>query len=385
MRKRSSQVWTVSEHWSRRLTRAVHGQRAASPGYDDRLTAGLDLCRLTGRSIKIFSHKGITSSKCSSSYPFLSRHHSFKNLLGMDKLLDFDIDKYLNPCIPPNFTSHLPRPISRFLGYRSGQVKEPPSLIVHAWATLGSFLSLLLIGAVFKYAPGITQFNPPILIASLGASAVLEYAAIQTPLAQPRNTIVGQGISASLGVAISKAFQMNPNFGNLQWIAAAISCATAILAMSLTNTVHPPGGASAVLACIEPTVIAMGWWFVPCILVSISLMLGVSLINNNVMRRYPCYWWTSEEVGQRWRCRSAKDEEASSEKDSDVQRYVRVPCAFDWLLILLSETTLHREPSSDHNNSKVFISAYELRLPPHIALRQEEIAMLRELQIRLRK
>lgn len=357
----------------------------ATPEYDERLTAGLRLCRLTVRSIKIFSHKEIIFSKCPSSHPFLSRQHSFKSLSGMAKLLNFDIDDYLNPYIPPNFTSHLPRPISRFLGYRSGQVEEPRSLIVHAWATLGSFLGLLLIGAVFKYAPGITQFNPPILIASLGASAVLEYAAIQTPLAQPRNAIVGHGVSALLGVAISKAFQTNPNFSNLQWIAAAISCATAVLAMSLTNTVHPPGGASAVLACIEPTVIDMGWWFVPCILVSISLMLGVSLINNNVMRRYPCYWWTSEEVGQRWRRQSAKDEETPSEKGSDVQRYVRISCASERLLILLSETTLHREPSGDHNASEVFISAYDLRLPPYIALRQEEIAMLRELQIRLQK
>jgi hypothetical protein len=82
-------------------------------------------------------------------------------------VLDYDIDTHINRIVPHSRISRLPKPISRFLGYRSEEYKEPPRLVVVFWSFLGSLLGLLIIGALYKYAPGIRKWNPPIMIASL--------------------------------------------------------------------------------------------------------------------------------------------------------------------------------------------------------------------------
>lgn len=60
-------------------------------------------------------------------------------------------------------------------------------------------------------------------------------------MAQPRNTVGGHAISALVGVICSQLL------GN-SWWATALSVTLAILAMYLTGTMHPPGGATAFLA-----------------------------------------------------------------------------------------------------------------------------------------
>lgn len=82
-------------------------------------------------------------------------------------VLDYDIDNHLNRIVPHSRVSRLPKPVSRFLGYRENEYKEPTRLVVVFWSFLGSLLGLLIIGAMYKYAPGLTRWNPPIMIASL--------------------------------------------------------------------------------------------------------------------------------------------------------------------------------------------------------------------------
>lgn len=242
--------------------------------------------------------------------------------------LNFDIDRYLNPWIPHNRLGRLPKPISHFLGYRHEPSKEPPSWIQWIWTFVATFLGILLVGAVYKYAPGITAHHPPVIVASLGASAILDYNAIRSPLAQPRNAVFGHALSAITGVGISKLFQLNPNFDDLQWVAGAMACAVASLTMTITNTIHPPGGATAVLAAVNPTILAMGWWFVPVLMTGTLIQLGVALLINNIMRQYPIYWWTPANVGRKARHpeiaeAEAKDEEKNTgdQPASDTSRY----------------------------------------------------------------
>ncbi len=83
-----------------------------------------------------------------------------------------------------------------------------------------------------------------LLIGSFGASAVLVFGAARSPLAQPRNLIGGHVVSAFAGVTAWTLFQQYP------WLAAAFAVATAIAAMHLTRTLHPPGGATALVAVI---------------------------------------------------------------------------------------------------------------------------------------
>lgn len=106
-------------------------------------------------------------------------------------------------------------------------------------------------------------------------------------------------LSAVIGVGISKLFQLSPHFESLQWLGAALSCATVIAVMGLTKTVHPPAGATALMAVAEPSVVQLGWFLLPVVLLGISLMMTVALLVNNLARRFPLYWWTNEDLGLR--------------------------------------------------------------------------------------
>lgn len=218
------------------------------------------------------------------------------NTFASDSFLNFNIDDYINPFLPYSRISRLPQPLSRLMGYRKTQRGDVPNLVRWFWAFVGAFAGILLVSGLSKYAPGLKQYNPPVIVASLGASAILDYNAIHTPLAQPRNALFGQTFSAIVGVCISKLFQLNSNFEDLQWVAGAVCCATASLVMGLTNTVHPPGGATAILAATNSQIIAMGWIFIPFVILGSVLMLAIALLVNNIQRQYPDYWWTAESL-----------------------------------------------------------------------------------------
>jgi CBS-domain-containing membrane protein len=156
-----------------------------------------------------------------------------------------------------------------------------------AWAWLGAALGIALCGLLSA-----AVFEPreaTLLIGSFGASAVLVYAAIRSPLAQPRNLVGGHVVSALVGVACARAF------GDTPWLAAALGVSLAIAAMLLTRTLHPPGGATALIAVIGgPKIHALGFLYalVPAGLGALVL-LAVALVVNNLApgRRYPEYWW----------------------------------------------------------------------------------------------
>ena len=78
-------------------------------------------------------------------------------------------------------------------------------------------------------------------------------------------------------------------------IASCLAVATAIALMHVTKTLHPPGGATALIAVIGGDEIRrLGYMYVvfPC-LVATLLMLAVALVVNNIPRnrRYPQFWW----------------------------------------------------------------------------------------------
>lgn len=234
------------------------------------------------------------------------------------QLVHFDIDRYLNPWIPSNKLSALPKPVSRFLGYRAEPTSEIPALYQWPITFVATVAGLCLASGVLQFAPGLQAWNPPVIIASLGASAVLDYNAIRAPLAQPRNAIIGNTLSAIVGVAITKLFLLSSNFDSVAWVAGAIACASASFVMSLTNTVHPPGGATALLTATNAEVLRLGWRFVPLVLMCSSLLLAVALLFNNILRQYPLYWWSPIACGQRWQPKPKSDPESGTKSKEDV-------------------------------------------------------------------
>ncbi|MBI2254145.1 MAG: HPP family protein [Proteobacteria bacterium] len=83
----------------------------------------------------------------------------------------------------------------------------------------------------------------PLLVAPMGATAVLLFAVPASPLAQPWPIIGGNTISALIGIAVAL---LVPN----PVLAAGIAVALAIAVMSLCRCLHPPGGAAALLAVL---------------------------------------------------------------------------------------------------------------------------------------
>ncbi|KAG6811067.1 hypothetical protein H0H92_009127 [Tricholoma furcatifolium] len=184
--------------------------------------------------------------------------------------------------------------LSRWLGYRATPPAKRPDYIVWFWSFVGAFCGISLIQAVFGQAQYFISRGVPSIVASYGASAVLIYGAIEAPLAQPRALFGGHFIGALVGVCITKLFRLLPTearFEDLAWLAGSLSCATAVVAMQITSTTHPPAGATALLAAVDAEVRAMGWYYLPVVLLSSSLALVVALLVDNIQRRYPLFWF----------------------------------------------------------------------------------------------
>jgi CBS-domain-containing membrane protein len=171
----------------------------------------------------------------------------------------------------------------------AGTTQSPPrvNLAEIAWSWLGAFLG---IGAVaYLNHQFLAKTDLLLFIASFGASAVLIYGAIKSPLAQPRNLLGGHLISALIGVSAFKLFSWEP------WLAAALAAATSIAVMHATRTLHPPGAATALIAVIGgPQIHQMGYFFVLMpVGAGVVIMLLVALLVNNLprSRRYPEFWW----------------------------------------------------------------------------------------------
>ncbi|KAJ4357223.1 uncharacterized protein N0V89_001798 [Didymosphaeria variabile] len=140
-----------------------------------------------------------------------------------------------------------------------------------------------------------TSRHVPAIVASYGASAILCYGAIDVPLAQPRSLIFGHFFSGLVGVIIKVIFNYQfpedgDGFPRLMWLAASLATSIALVVMHLTKTTHPPAGATALLPCVDRTIHALGWYFLPVLLLSSALVLVTALLVNNIQRQYPKFW-----------------------------------------------------------------------------------------------
>lgn len=170
-----------------------------------------------------------------------------------------------------------------------GHTSSPPCVCYSeiAWSWVGAFLGILAVAWMnFQVLEGTGLL---MIIGSFGASAVLIYGAIESPLAQPRNLVGGHVLSAVIGVACAKLLP------ETVWLAAPLAVATAIAVMHRTKTLHPPGGATALIAVIGgPAVHSLGFLYalIPAGAGALVMLL-VALVVNNIPkeRRYPMFWW----------------------------------------------------------------------------------------------
>ena len=169
-----------------------------------------------------------------------------------------------------------------------GTTKSPQmvSLSEIVWSWIGAFLGIAAV-SYLNYNV-VEETDLVMVIGSFGASAVLIYGAIKSPLAQPRNLIGGHIISAIIGVT---CYQI---FSSQLWLASSLAVATAIAVMHFTKTLHPPGGATALIAVIGSTKIHDLGYLYAIIPVGLGavIMLAIALLVNNIPknRNYPEFW-----------------------------------------------------------------------------------------------
>ena len=116
----------------------------------------------------------------------------------------------------------------------------------------------------------------PLLVAPLGASAVLVFCVPASPLAQPWRVIGGDLVSAAVGLTLGHAIAT-------PWLAASLSLGGAIALMSLLRCLHPPGGACALLYALG----AAGseqwdWAWMGSILANVTALTVTGWIYNNL-------------------------------------------------------------------------------------------------------
>lgn len=169
--------------------------------------------------------------------------------------------------------------VSRYVFYKETLVdwKE------HFWSFIGAFVGIGLIA--YYQTHFFNQFENIFLIGSFGASSVLIYGAIQSPLAQPRNLVGGHVVSAIIGVTVYKICP------DVLWINAPLAVAFSIVAMQITKTLHPPGGATALIAVTGGAkIFSLGYLYVLSpVLSGCLILLAVALVFNNLTphRKYP--------------------------------------------------------------------------------------------------
>ena len=87
---------------------------------------------------------------------------------------------------------------------------------------------------------GVALSNITLIMAPFGATAVLVFGLPKSPLAQPKNVILGHLITAFIGVFFVQFIGVSP-------IDLAIATGLGVSGMLLTKTTHPPAGANPLL------------------------------------------------------------------------------------------------------------------------------------------
>lgn len=158
----------------------------------------------------------------------------------------------------------------------------------HIWTFIGSFCGIAIIG--FLNSKFLNLNDNLFLVGSFGASSVLIYGLVNSPLAQPRNFVGGHLLCAFVGVSINYLVTE-------PWLAASLAVSLSIVGMQITKTLHPPGGATALIAVIGSEKIKhLGYlYLLSPILSGVTVLLIIALIVNNASshRQYPAnkHWY----------------------------------------------------------------------------------------------
>ena len=167
-------------------------------------------------------------------------------------------------------------------------IRLSASVVILSWMAAAIGIFLIAIPNLYGNLPISTRL---FLIGSFGASAALLYGAPHSDFAQPRNLMIGQLVAATVGVTAYKVL------GTHVGLAGALAVATTIAILQIARSLHPPAGATALIAVLGPAQVHhLGYEFVLTpVLAGSVILLAVAVIMNNLSgqshRHYPTVWW----------------------------------------------------------------------------------------------
>ncbi|WMP18749.1 HPP family protein [Thiothrix lacustris] len=151
-------------------------------------------------------------------------------------------------------------------------------------SAIGGMFSLMGVMLISHASLGLNGGS--MLVASMGASAVLLFAVPHGALSQPWPVLGGHVISAFIGVTCAK-FVPDPT------LAAGLAVAVAIGVMHYLNCIHPPGGATALSAVIGGQAVhELGYQYLltPVLINAVTILLIAIAFNYPFRwRRYPLW------------------------------------------------------------------------------------------------
>jgi pSer/pThr/pTyr-binding forkhead associated (FHA) protein len=169
----------------------------------------------------------------------------------------------------------------RIVADRAGawlRTKAParPPLLPLGLATATSVMALLALAAIGLW------LRQPLLIPPLAASMALIASASALPLAQPRNVIAGQLVSALVGFAVLAVG------GPGIWTAATAG-GLALGAMLLLRVAHSPAAATAVIVGATAPPAAR---FLELLAAATVILVAFGVLGARIEgKKYPVYWW----------------------------------------------------------------------------------------------
>ena len=145
---------------------------------------------------------------------------------------------------------------------------------------MNKFVLPLIAGVGASVAIGLLSYfdatltNVTLLMAPFGATAVLVFGVPESPLAQPKNVILGHFITAFIGVFFVQMIGVSP-------LSLAIATGIGVSAMLLTKTTHPPAGANPILIMLS----GQGWLFlVTPVLIGAVLIVVIGKIMQKLQK-----------------------------------------------------------------------------------------------------
>jgi len=139
-------------------------------------------------------------------------------------------------------------------------------------SALGALIFISFLAFLDSSFEGMIWLIPP-----FGASMVLVMAAHESPLAKPKNILLGHILSALSGVII--LYLIGDNF-----LALGIAVALAVFVMIVTDTIHPPAGANPIIAILGSK--GAGFIIMPVAIGAIFIIFFAIIFNQLMQRKY---------------------------------------------------------------------------------------------------